>query len=174
MFQGFRCRTGRYSSSFFPDATNTWNNIVSSYQHLPSFDGLKDHIISLIRPVMKQTFDIYNPSLLRYLFQLRVGLSQLRHHKKRHNFADTPYDLCLCKNGIEDTHHYLLKCPLYITYRNVLFSCVENVLRSKNLNHLMNSTNLYLYGHPSLSTSDNQTIIIATLEYINKTNRLAS
>ena len=109
VFHVIKCRTGRFSNSFFPNATCTWNNIISNFQHLPSFEGLKNHIISLIRPQMKYTFKVYNPSLLMYLFQLRVGLSRLRH-----NFADTPSDLCLSKLGVEDTHHYLLKCPFYV------------------------------------------------------------
>ena len=115
---------------------------------------------------------MFNPPLLRYLFQLRVGLSRLRHHKKRHNFADTPSDLCLCKTGVEDTRHYLLSCPFYARHREVLISSVENVIRDKNLD--IDSTDLFLYGDPSLSPSENQTIISATLDFIDKTNRLAS
>ena len=87
---------------------------------------------------------------------------------------DTPSDLCLCKNGVEDTSHYLLTCPFYARHREVLLSSVENVIRDKNLNRTLNSTELFLYGDPSLSTPDNQTIICATLDYIEKTNRLAS
>ena len=174
VFQNIRCRTGRYLNSFFPNATSTWNNIISHYQHLPSFEGLKNHIISLIRPEMKSTFGIHNPSHLRYLFQLRVGLSRLRHHKKRLNFADTPFDKCLCKNGIDDTHHYILKCPFYISHRDVLTSCVNEILRNKNLIVPTNSVDLYLYGHSSLSHADNKKIIEATLEYVKNTNRLMS
>ena len=87
---------------------------------------------------------------------------------------DTPSDVCLCKNGVEDTSHYLLACPFYARHREVLLSSVENVIRDKNLNRTLNSTDLFLYGDPSLSTSDNQTIICATLDYIDKTNRLTS
>ena len=42
---------------------------------------LKKHVISLIRPQPKDVFDVFQPTLLRYLFQLRLGLSRLRHHK---------------------------------------------------------------------------------------------
>ena len=40
-------------------------------------------------------FDIHDPTGVRYLFQLRVGLSPLRYHKKRHNFIDTPSNECV-------------------------------------------------------------------------------
>jgi len=174
VFHEIRCRTDRYQNSFFSNAVTHWNNIISSFQSLPSFEILKKHILSLIRPPPKETFAVFNPPLLRYLFQLRVGLSTLRHHKKRHNFVDTPSDLCLCKNSVEDTSHYLLTCPFYASHREVLFSSVENVIRNKKLNKTLNSADLFLYGDPSLSSSDNLTIICATLDYIDKTNRLTS
>ena len=174
VFHEIRCRTDRYQNSFFSNAVTHWNNIISSFQSLPSFEILKKHILSLIRPPPKETFAVFNPLLLRYLFQLRVGLSRLRHHKKRHNFVDTPSDLCLCKNGVEDTSHYLLTCPFYASHREVLFSSVDNVIRNKQLNKALNSADLFLYGDPSLSTSDNLTIVSATLDYIDKTNRLTS
>ena len=107
------------------------------------------------------------------MFQLRVGLSHLRHHKKSH-FIDTPSDLCLCKTGVEDTRHYLLVCPFYANHRDVLFSTVENIIRDKDLNQTMNSSDLFLYGDSSLSVSDNQSIISATLTFIENSNRLAS
>ena len=172
VLQEIKCRTDRYQNSFFPNAVTYWNNLITSFQDLPTFENLKKHIISLIRPPPKDTFAVFNPPLLRYLFQLRVGLSRLRSHKKRHNFADTPSDLCLCKNGVEDTHHYLFNCPFFASHRKALLSTVENVVRDKNLK--LNSVDLLLYGDPSLSTAENQTIICATLDYIDKTNRLTS
>ena len=75
---------------------------ITDFKDRPSFEDLKRHLISLYRPDAKPIFDIHNPHL-RFIFQLRVGLSHLRHHKKRHKFADTPSDKCLCKNGVEDT-----------------------------------------------------------------------
>ena len=174
VFHEIRCRTDRYQNSFFPNAVSHWNNIISFFHDLPSFEQLKKHILSLIRPPVKETYAVFNPLLLRHLFQLRVGLSRLRHHKKRHNFVDTPSDLCLCKSGVEDTSHYLLVCPFYATHREVLFSSVENIIRDKIIDQSLNSTDLFLYGDPSLNTSDNQSIICATLNYIDKTNRLSS
>ena len=174
VFHEPKCRTDRYQNSFFPNAVSHWNNIIGSFQNLPSFEGLKNHILSLIRPPPKETYAVFNPSLLRYLYQLRLGLSRLRHHKYRHNFADTPSGSCLCKNGVEDTSHFLLTCPFYASHRKVLFSTVENIIRNKNISKTINSSDLFLYGDPSLSLSDNQSIICATLEYINKTNRLSS
>ena len=80
-FQEIRCKTARYKNSFFPDATSSWNNMISNFQDIPTFTSLKSHLLSLIRPKIKSTFGIHDALGLRYLFQLRVNLSPLRSHK---------------------------------------------------------------------------------------------
>ena len=171
VFQEKRYGTDRYLNSFFPDATKVWNNIITDFKEMPTFAALKRHLMSLYRPEIKPVFGIHN-SKLRHIFQLRVGLSHLRHHKYRHNFVDTPSNKCLCKNGVEDTHHFLLCCPFYTTHRNVLLARVETILQNNELN-VTSFVQLLLYGHPSLDKSDNRDILLATLDFIDKTNRFA-
>ena len=118
-------------------------------------------------------FGLHDPSNLRYIFQLRVGLSHLRSHKKRHNFIDTPSDLCLCKQGVEDTYHFFLTCPLYVIPRAVLENKVHVILQKNNLNYFGNYAELYLYGNPSLNSSNNQEILSASIEFIISTNRFS-
>ena len=132
---------------------------------------LKDHILSLIRPKKKKIFGIHNPLGLRYLFQLRVGLSLLRYHKKCHNFIDTPSGICLCDHGIEDTNHFLFLCPFFALHRATLASSVIQILQKYNLNHLANQPQLYLYGHPTINFADNRKIILSTIKYITETRR---
>ena len=109
-----------------------------------------------------------------FLFQLRLGLSPLRSHKKRHNFADTPSDLCLCNIGVEDTKHFFLfKCPFYAIKRALLATEVIPILTRNNCNHLSNDEKLYLYGHDSINDQDNKTILLATIKFIKDTNRFS-
>ena len=156
----------------FPDAKSVWNNI-SNFEYLPTLVRLKSHLISLIRPKLISTFDLHDSIYLRHLFQLRVGLSYLRYHKNRHNFADTTSDICLCKRGVEDTSHFLLFCPFYITHRETLTARVNDILRKNNLDFIAN-TELYLYGHSSSKNVDNQKILAATREYIKNNNRFST
>ena len=60
------------------------------------------------RPKANSVFGIHDTIGLRYLFQWRVSLSPLSTRKLRHNFDDTPSDICSCNQGIEDTSHFLL------------------------------------------------------------------
>ena len=167
IFQNFRTRTLRYSNSFFPDTVCSWNNIIRNFENLPTFEVLKRHLLALFCPAKKSTYDLFDPTYyLRYLLQLRVGLSCLRSHKKRHNFVDTPSDKCLCKEGVEDTSHFFLFCPFYASLRTILTASVERILQTNNVNIEGNTVNVYLYGHPLISFSDNNKILISTLEFI--------
>ena len=141
-FHEIRCRSSRYMSSFFPDAITSWNNVITHFDNIPSIIILKDHILSLIRPKEKNIFSIHDPLGLRYLLQLRVGLSLLKYHKKCHNFIDTPSGKCLCSHGIEDTNHFLFVCPFFAAQRSTLASSVIQILQKYNLNYL---------GHQSLT-----------------------
>ena len=174
VFQEPRVGTQRYLNSFFPDGTKNWNNIITDFESLPSFEKLKKHLVSLYRPEIRPTFDIHSPHL-RHIFQLRLGLSHLRYHKKRHNFADTNSDKCVCRKGVEDSHHFLISCTLFNCHREALFETIETILHEKNL-CLMTTTKpeeIILYGHPLLNKSENHNILAATLEYITKTQRFA-
>ena len=124
----------------------------------------------------KPVFDIHDPGL-RYLFQLRLGLSPLRSHKEFYGFADTPSDTCLCRLGTEDTRHFLLSCPFHATKRTIMVSSVKEILLKNNLNYPtnfpVNELNLYLYGLPTLSSTDNRLILLATIDFIKNTNRFS-
>ena len=173
-FREINCKSLRYMNSFFPDAIASWNIIIKHFDNVPSFNILKNHIISLLRPEAKSTFGIHYPLGLRYLFQLRVGLSPLRCHKRRHNFIDTPSDICHCNQDLEDTNHFLFSCPSYAPQRATLATSVIDILQRNNLNRLGNQSQLYLYGHQSISFTDNRNILLSTIKYIKDTRRFST
>ena len=128
----------------------------------------------MLRPDAKLIFGLHDPIGLRLLFQLRVSLSPLRSHKRRHNFIDTPSDICHCNQGIEDTSHFLFSCPSYVNKRAALITSVNEILRKNNLNNLRNQLQLYLYGHSSIIYSDNRKILMSTIKYIKETQRFST
>ena len=129
VFRDIKCRTDRYKSSFFPDAIAFWNEFITHFEHLPTRDGLEKHLHSFFRPVAKSIFSLYDPDGLRIPFQLKLGLRSLHSHKKHHNFADTPSDICICKQGVEDTKYFLISCPLYANHRAALVNGVNDILQ---------------------------------------------
>ena len=91
-------------------------------------------------------------------WDIRVNLNPLRSHKRRHNFSDTPSGTCNCNLGIEDIRHFLFECQFYGIQRVTLAVNVIDILPRKNLSHLGNKPELYLYGLPSLDLIDNSQI----------------
>ena len=117
--------TNRFKNSFFPDAIKNWNVIIKHFPTMPTLPVLKAHLNTLFRPKRKSIFNIHDPTGIRCIFQLRVGLSPLRQHKVRHMFADTPTDSCSCGIGTEDTKHFLFSCLLYANQRAILAVTVQ-------------------------------------------------
>ena len=91
-----------------------------------------------------------------------------------HNFLDTPSDTCHCNQGIENTSHFLFQCPSYATQRVILAGSVITILLKNNLNYLGNELLVYLYGHESMSDTDNKNILLSTIKYIKDTERFAA
>ena len=170
-FREIICKSNRYMNSFFPDAIASWNILINHFDDVSSFDILKKHINTLFRPETKSTFGIHDHV---GLFQLRVSLSPLKSHKWRHNFTVTPSDICPCKQGIEDTSHFIFSCPLYAIQRATLTASVINILQKNNLNYLGNQSKLYVYGHPSINSTENRKSIISTIKYIKDTLRFSN
>ena len=146
--------------------------LISDFKKMPELEEFRSHLHSLYRPNIKDTFGVHDPEGLKWLFQLRVGLSPLRYHKKHHNFLDTPDDNCLCKTGKETVEHFLFRCPFYNTQRLILAQAVVPLLIPHNLAYLQNNVNLFLYGHKKLKDS-NKTILSETIKFIKATNRFS-
>ena len=169
------CRTDGYRKSFFPDSVCSWNEIGPELRGAESLSIFKKKLLQIIRPVKKSLYDVSNPNGIRWIFQLRVGLSPLRAHKKSHKFPDTPDDACLCNIGAETTQHFLLKCPIFNTQRNLLFQAVNPVIMANNMNNLndRDMVKLFLYGHEKLKFYENQSILRVVMNFIGMTSRFS-
>ena len=164
VFREIKLKSDRYKNSFFPDAISSRNIIISHFIDFPSFDSLKNHVLSFFRPKIKSIFGVHDHIGLRYLFQLRVSRSPFRSHKSRHNFIDTPTDICHCNQGVRDSSHFLFFCPSYGTLRATLVTSVNEILLKNNLSPLENQSQLYLYGHNSINYADNRKILYLYIE----------
>ena len=167
------CNTARYSNNFFPDSIKSWNNIGTEFWSANSIGQFKKNIIDLVRPKPRTTINIHDPVGLSYLFQMRVGLSPLKCNKSWHNFADTYDDWCDCHCAPEDVAHFLFFCDRFSLPRIDLRTSVSTILERNNLDNLVDSVKIYLYGHQSLELSDNKNILLSTIKYIKDSNRFS-
>ena len=133
MINHIPCKNDKHRNSFYPNSITLWNNLDTDFKNSKNIAIFKSSLLKIIRPPRKKTFNIHDPNRLKWIFQLRVGLSPLKYHKKRHNFSDTPIDTCLCSNSPESTIHFLLYCLLYTNARVTLLNSVNAILLSNGL-----------------------------------------
>ena len=95
-------------------------------------------LLALIRALANNTYGIYDPLGVRLLNRLRLGFSNLREHKFRHNFAGTLNPLCSCTLETEDTEHYFLHCQNNLSFRTTLYQLMNDV---NNINTVIASLN---------------------------------
>ena len=170
------CRTDRFQNSFFPDSITMWNDLGPELRGAESLSVFKRNILKIYRPVKKSLFNIHDPIGTKWIFQLRVGLSPLKSHKKSHNFQDTSDDTCICALNAETSDHYLLHCPNFVVQRRILFQTLNPILLTKNLRFLddRNLIHLLLYGHEKFDHQTNQIILKATIYFIQKSSRFSN
>ena len=73
-----------------------------------TFSTFKKSILRFIRPSSNFIFNCHSPSETKLITTLRLGFSQLREHKFRHNFQDTFNPICCYRDGIEATLRCLI------------------------------------------------------------------
>ena len=110
---------------------------------------------------------------IKRLFQLRVGLSPLNDHKKRHNFRDTRSDVCSCACASETTKHYLTRCTNFCNERKILMDSISPILMANHVPMVGNSSivKCLLYGDISLPPDVNSVILKAALKFMDDTER---
>ena len=148
-------------NSFYPDAIKSWNNLGHAFTSAQSLASFKNSLLKLLRPDKKEVFKIHDFQGLSWLYQLRVGLSPLKNHKKNHNFLDSVNDVCLCSQGSETTIHFLLRCPLYTTFRDTLLFNLNPILNRYDLMDLPleRKVHIFLYGHYKMNDDDNSSVL---------------
>ena len=92
--------------------------------------------------------------------------------QKRHNFADTL--LSFADTLLRFAKVFYFNVLHFVTNRATLPVKVIEILQRKNLNHLGNQPELYLYGHQPPNLTDNRDIFSATIKYIKDTQRFSA
>ena len=169
----FHCRTDCFRDSFFPSTLNDWFNLDVEIRNFESLAIFKTKLVSFIRPVSSNVYNIFGPVGLKLLTRLRLGFSHLNEHRFRHNFQDCINPLCSCSLDIEDTSHFLLHCHHFVQHRIDLMNSVNSVF--ENFMFLPNKTKIdvLLFGDSRLEESKNKFILESTLSYIKRTERFS-
>ena len=89
--------------------------------------NFKNSILKFIRRSPSNVFNCNNYKGIRVITMLRVGMSQLRDHKCKHNFQDPLNPIWSCGFDIESNSHFLLHCLTFNDERYNLLSNLNNI-----------------------------------------------
>ena len=126
---------------FFPSTLNEWFNLDLNIKNSESISIFKSRLLSFIRPVQTNIYNIFHPKSLTFRTRLRLGLSHFNEHRFRHNFQECLNPSCSCSLEIEETSHYLLHCHHFSHHRVALMNSVKSICdhfdsMSDNVKHL--------------------------------------
>ena len=102
----YKCRTNCFKHSFFPSDQNDWFELDINIRNSESIPLFKCRLLSFIRPVQNNIYNIFDSKGLKFLTRLRLGLSHLNAHRFRDNVQDSLNPLCSCSLETEDVSHY--------------------------------------------------------------------
>ena len=95
----FHCRTDCFKNSFFPSTLNEWYKLDETIRNSESISIFKSRLLSFIRPLESNVYNMFNRIGLRFLARLRLGFNHLNEQRFRHNFQDCMNPLCFCSFG---------------------------------------------------------------------------
>ena len=109
----FKLRTKIFRNLFFPYTVNEWNNLGNIIKSFEPYLMFRKRMLNLIRPKCHDTYGIHDPTGLKLLTRLRLGLIHLNDHKFSHNFKDCINPLCSCIVSVENNIHFFLHCHYF-------------------------------------------------------------
>ena len=96
----FKVRTELFRDKFFPYTVNKWNNLDNIIKSSESYFMFRKKMLNLITPKCNDTYGIHNPTGLKLLTCLLLGLSHLNDHKFNRNFKNCINPLCSCSLSV--------------------------------------------------------------------------
>ena len=146
----------------------------SNIRNSPSYSTLKKKILSFIRPLSNDVFNVSHPKRLIFLTRLCVGLSHLREHKFKHSFLNTINPICVCGLDVQTLNHFFLYCPRFTNERQNLLLNIERIIPEVFRKTDTSITSILLCGDPSFSAEPNTNILSLSTDYILSTKRFES
>ena len=128
-------RTYKYKMSFFPTTIFSWNKILSAVDRgSVSLISFRLKLKSRIIKSKTNNFGLHFFDDMKYINQLRVGLSFLKKHMFYRNFKHITSPICSC-GKIENSWHFLYECPLffYMNEKNCVQKWASFFIISKDL-----------------------------------------
>ena len=164
--------THGYRRSFIPSTTKLWNEMSSDLRQTAANSvQFKKHLVQARAPKPANTYFSMGSRRGNILHtRLRLNSSHLKAHMYAQGKTDSPS--CNCGYPREDTHHFLMACPLHILPRTTLFDELSNI-PSIDFSNLSRAQKIKcMIKGPDGDIHTKRAIAIATQGFILGTQRL--
>ena len=130
-------------------------------------------MLNLIRPECNETYGIHNPTRLKLLTRLRLGLRYRNDHKFNRNFRNCINPVCLCSISVENNVHFFLHCHHCSLQRQTLMNNIKSI--DKDIINATDSdlVNILLFGSSKYQYHINSKILSFSIDFILKTERFS-
>ena len=162
-----------FKYSFFPSNLNEWLNLDVNIRNSESNSVFKSRLLSFIRPVQSNIYNIFDPQGLKLLTRLRLGLSHRNENRFQHNSQEWMNPLCSCSLEIEATSHHLLHCHDFSHHHVDLMNSVNSAFDNFVSLSDNNNKEVLLYGDSRFDENKNKFILEATITYTKVSERFS-
>ena len=163
----------KYSNSFYPYFTKTWNNLTTDTKKLDIIE-FKSKIKQDFKPSKYKHFSKGNKYSNALLTRIRLQRSHLNAHQFEVGLAQSPK--CLCESPHENSVHYLTQCFLYTEERRILYDQVEQIIPKFRSLNMKRQFEILTEGsekdNPEMKYF-NSKLLIWTQQFILKTKRFS-
>ena len=169
----FKVRTELFRNLFFLYTVNEWNNLDNIIKLSESYLMFRKRMLNLIRPKCNETYRIHNPTGLKLLTRLKLGLSHLNDHKFNHNFRGCVNPPRSCSLSVENNVHFFLHCHHFSLQRQTLMNNIKSI--DKTIINAPDSAlvNILLFGSSKYQYHINSKILNFSIDFILKTERFS-
>ena len=164
-------RTSTYYKSYIPSTTRLWNTLPEKIRTESRQMIFKKHLKKLIESPSPPIYFFLGTLTGNVLHtKLRLNVSKLNAHLFSLQRTDSPS--CSCGHPLENTRHFLLKCPLYTTQRETLFLTLSLTLNTDFCRiHPSEQLDIIIYGK-HLSRGVDGVVATAVQRFLFQTHRL--
>ena len=133
-----KTNTSSYQDSFLPSTIKAWNATDLQIRSLSTIQQFKTCITPKIIQPPSYSKNAKDRRAEIMHTRMRVGCSNLNEDLYQRNLNDTP--LCDCGPDMEDTEHFILKCPKYEEIRNHIRDATETDIFELDIDQLIFGT----------------------------------
>ena len=141
-------RLSCFQRSFIPETTRSWNALPEHIRQARTTSSFSKNVRKHFVPQPPPFFSFGSKLGNTLHTRLRLHMSTLNAHLfMTHNSPSTLDAACQCGHPWEDTHHFILHCPLYSDQRTSLYNSVSTMIYNFDALSSKKQLEILLEGH---------------------------